>query len=71
MSYELPVNHYQDKELKCPHCMVLLVERIGKYGKFLACPNFPDCKYACSISIDDRDRTWENYLSVDNELLNG
>ena len=71
MSVELPVNHYLDKDLKCPYCGASLVEKVGRYGKFLVCPNFPDCKYSCSIDVDDRDRTWESYLSVDGEILNG
>jgi DNA topoisomerase-1 len=36
------------KELdeKCPDCEHNLVLKIGKYGKFYSCSNFPDCKYA-------------------------
>ncbi len=30
---------------KCPVCGKDLVVRIGKFGKFLACSGFPDCKY--------------------------
>lgn len=30
---------------KCPQCGSDLVVKIGKYGKFLACSAFPDCKY--------------------------
>ena len=26
-----------------------LVERKGKYGKFIACSNYPDCKFTQSI----------------------
>lgn len=35
---------------KCPKCSGNLVERSGKYGKFLGCENYPRCKYAKSIS---------------------
>lgn len=31
---------------KCPECGKLLVERLGKYGTFLSCSGFPECKYA-------------------------
>lgn len=31
---------------KCPECKKPLVEKWGKYGKFLACSGFPDCKYS-------------------------
>ena len=30
---------------KCPECGGDLVERKGRYGKFVACSNFPTCKY--------------------------
>jgi DNA topoisomerase-1 len=30
---------------KCPNCGHELVIRTGKYGKFIACTNFPECTY--------------------------
>ena len=30
---------------KCPNCGHDLVIRMGKFGKFVACTNFPDCTY--------------------------
>ena len=30
---------------KCPDCGHQLVLRVGRYGKFIACSNFPACKY--------------------------
>ena len=33
----------------CPRCNGLLVERKGKYGKFIGCSNYPDCKFTHSI----------------------
>ncbi len=29
----------------CPQCKGQLVERTGKYGKFIGCANYPKCKY--------------------------
>lgn len=29
----------------CEHCSRNLVIKMGRYGKFLACPGFPDCRY--------------------------
>ena len=29
----------------CPYCNGILVNRTGRYGKFLGCSNFPECKY--------------------------
>jgi restriction system protein len=31
--------------LRCPRCGGELVERMGKYGKFHGCSNFPKCKF--------------------------
>lgn len=33
----------------CPRCKSKLVERHGKYGKFLGCSNFPKCRYTRQI----------------------
>lgn len=30
---------------KCPQCEAPLVVRIGRFGKFLSCSRFPDCKF--------------------------
>ena len=30
---------------KCPECGHDLVERKGRYGTFVACENYPECKY--------------------------
>lgn len=35
----------------CPKCSKSLVIKMGKYGKFLACTGFPDCKYTENIII--------------------
>ena len=34
---------------KCPECSKDLVIRIGKFGKFLACSGFPECKHTESL----------------------
>jgi restriction system protein len=35
----------------CPKCGVELVEKEGKYGKFLGCSNYPKCQYTENIKI--------------------
>lgn len=30
---------------KCPRCQGTLVTRIGKFGEFKGCTNFPSCKF--------------------------
>lgn len=32
-------------EKKCPKCQSPLLVRVSKYGRFLACSNYPKCKY--------------------------
>ena len=34
----------------CPKCNKILIGRIGKYGKFLSCSSYPDCKYLYDLS---------------------
>ena len=31
-------------DVKCENCGAFMVVKNGRYGKFLACPNYPDCK---------------------------
>jgi len=33
----------------CPKCGANLVIKMGRFGKFYACPNFPECKYTENI----------------------
>ena len=40
---KLPV---EVSDVKCDKCGAMMVIRTGKFGKFLACPNFPACKNA-------------------------
>lgn len=43
--------------VKCDKCGALMVIRSGKYGKFLACPNYPKCKNTKPIEeIEDANR---------------
>ncbi|MEO0070003.1 MAG: topoisomerase DNA-binding C4 zinc finger domain-containing protein [candidate division WOR-3 bacterium] len=32
-------------EEKCPNCQSPLVERQGRFGKFIACSGYPKCRY--------------------------
>jgi len=31
-------------DVKCDQCGSMMVYKMGRYGKFLACPNFPQCR---------------------------
>ncbi|RKX66527.1 type I DNA topoisomerase [candidate division TA06 bacterium] len=35
----------EETDKKCPKCGAPLVIKWGRFGKFLACSNYPDCKY--------------------------
>ncbi len=45
---EMPV---EVTDIKCDKCGSFMVVRNGKYGKFLACPNYPECKNIKSIEV--------------------
>ena len=35
----------EDKtDIPCENCGALMVVKVGRFGKFLACPNYPTCK---------------------------
>lgn len=45
-------NKEKIKENICPRCGSKLVQREGKYGKFIGCSNFPKCRFVTKISSD-------------------
>ena len=48
---EMPKKEAEETGEDCPECGNPLVYRKGKYGKFIACSNFPKCRY---IKNDER-----------------
>ncbi|MCK4265200.1 type I DNA topoisomerase [Candidatus Babeliales bacterium] len=32
-------------DIKCPNCGKKLIQKMGRFGPFLACPGYPECKY--------------------------
>lgn len=46
---ELPV---EVSDIKCENCGEFMVVKQGRYGKFLACPNFPSCRNTKPIVKD-------------------
>ena len=53
----------EDTGRKCPNCGHNLVVRVGKYGKFIACANYPKCKYTEKI-INEDNKTKEEPIKV-------
>ncbi|MEG0424015.1 MAG: type I DNA topoisomerase [Erysipelotrichaceae bacterium] len=50
--------HMEKKELeltgdKCPECGSDLVYRVGRFGKFISCIDFPTCRYTKSEEAED------------------
>jgi len=39
-------------EETCPHCGNYLVYKHGRYGRFLACPGFPECRFTKNINAE-------------------
>lgn len=35
----------QELDMKCPECKKSLREMVGRYGKFISCSGYPECKY--------------------------
>jgi len=42
----------KDLGRKCPECGNKLIEKFGKFGKFIACSNYPECKYTEKTAED-------------------
>lgn len=40
---------------KCPECGAELLEKFGRYGKFIACSNYPTCKYTEKSEADKQE----------------
>ena len=36
-------------DVRCDKCGAMMVYKMGKYGRFLACPNFPECRNTMPI----------------------
>jgi len=47
---EVDINNQPTGEL-CPECGSPLVYRFGRYGKFIGCSNFPDCRFSKPIRV--------------------
>ncbi|MCK9578376.1 type I DNA topoisomerase [bacterium] len=44
-------------ERTCPKCGKNLVVKMGRFGKFLACPGYPDCKHIESVEKSPAQKT--------------
>ena len=44
---------YEKTKQKCPQCGSPVVIKLGRYGKFYACTNFPKCKYTKTLKKNE------------------
>ncbi len=50
---------------ECPECHKQLLIKLGKYGKFIACSGYPDCKYMRKLdNKNDSEETAQTQLEV-------
>lgn len=40
----------EPSDVPCDKCGAMMVYKMGRFGKFLACPNFPDCRNTMAIA---------------------
>jgi DNA topoisomerase-1 len=47
--HKTDITTLEETDEECPDCGKKVVIKLGKYGKFLSCSGYPDCKYAKPI----------------------
>ncbi len=50
MGVNVPKSAPEPSDIKCEKCGAMMVYREGKFGKFLACSNFPQCRNTKNIN---------------------
>lgn len=50
-----------DSDEKCPECGSKMVVRLGRYGKFLSCSRFPECKGMKDLSGGEESLDFKKY----------
>lgn len=53
MGVTLPKTAPEPSDIKCDKCGAMMVYREGKFGRFLACSNFPQCKNTKNVTKGD------------------
>lgn len=59
-TYKNAKKHVEETDKICPECNNPLVIRESKYGKFLSCSNFPECKYTERIEGESTEKVSNN-----------
>ena len=42
----------EPSDVPCDKCGAMMVYKMGRFGKFLACPNFPECRNTKAIQVE-------------------
>ncbi len=42
----------EESDVVCDKCGAMMVYKLGRFGRFLACPNFPDCRNTKAIQVE-------------------
>ena len=50
---------------KCPICGAKMIIKLGRYGKFLSCSRFPECKGMKDINGEGEELDFNKYLKVE------
>ena len=54
-SKEIKKEEFQEKiDKSCPECGGDLVSKFGRFGKFIACSNYPNCRYTEKTAIEKK-----------------
>ena len=42
----------EESDVVCDKCGAIMVYKLGRFGRFLACPNFPECRNTKAIQVE-------------------
>ncbi len=42
----------EESDVVCDKCGAMMVYKLGRFGRFLACPNFPECRNTKTIQVE-------------------
>ena len=63
------VTNLGTSEEKCPECGKDMIIKLGKYGKFLSCIDYPQCKGMKSMDVDDSEVIEEKCPECNSDLI--
>ena len=61
----------EESDEVCPNCGRKLVYKNGRFGRFLACPGYPECSFTMPFSVRPRDVPLLRRIHQDNRQVPG